>query len=135
MLELSEIGFAERELSLPAQRSRLLEARRFAERAAADFGFDDSERAQIKLAANEAVTNAIEHGSPHPDGEIQLRAVAEDGGLAIYVRDAGVFIPRTPHDELPERGRGFAFMDKLMDEVDVRPSADGTVIRLIRRLR
>ena len=121
-------------MSLSADLSHLRDARRFADSAAADFGFDAEARAQIKLAANEAVANAIEHGSPAGDGEIELRAVEEDGGLAIYVRDAGSFVPRMRgRGQLPERGRGLAFMDMLMDEVDVRPGARGTEVRLLKR--
>jgi anti-sigma regulatory factor (Ser/Thr protein kinase) len=126
--------FGERELSLPADLSRLLDARRFAEEAAADFGFDDAARQQIKLAANEAVANAMEHGSRTPEDEVALRAAEEDGALAIYVRDAGNFVPRVMHrGAMPERGRGLAFMDLLMDEVEVRPGPRGTEVRLAKR--
>jgi hypothetical protein len=63
MVGLEGTRFDERELSLPADLSRLLEARRFAADAAADFGSDEGTQQQIKLAANEAVANAMEHGS------------------------------------------------------------------------
>lgn len=127
--------FNARELSLPADLSRLLEARRFAEEAAADFGFDEAVQQQVKLAANEAVANAMEHGSTAPGDEIALHAAEEGGALAIYVRDAGSFVPRMMHrGAMPERGRGLAFMDLLMDEVEVRPRSDGTEVRLLKRL-
>lgn len=126
--------FTERGLSLPAHLSRLLEARQFVEEAAADFGFDEAAQQQIKLAANEAVANAIEHGSRAPEDEVALRAVEEEGALAIYVRDGGTFVPRMMHrGAMPERGRGLAFMDLLMDEVEVSPGARGTEIRLVKR--
>jgi anti-sigma regulatory factor (Ser/Thr protein kinase) len=35
---------------------------------------------------------------------------------------------------MPERGRGLAFMDLLMDEVEVRPGSGGTEVRLLKRL-
>ncbi len=127
-------GFSERVLSLPADLSRLLEARRFAEEAAADFGFDEATQQQVKLAANEAVANAMEHGSRTPADEVALQAVEEEGALAIYIRDAGSFVPRMMHrGAMPERGRGLAFMDLLMDEVEVRPGSDGTEVRLVKR--
>lgn len=136
MLVLEGTRFEERDISLPADLSRLLEARRFIVRAAADFGFDGAVQAQIKLAANEAVANAMEHGSPAPESEIAVRAVEEEAGsLVIYVRDGGSFVPRTQHEgAMPERGRGLAFMDLLMDEVDVRPGEGGTEVRLVKRL-
>jgi anti-sigma regulatory factor (Ser/Thr protein kinase) len=127
--------FGERGLSLPADLSRLLEARRFAQEAAADFGFDEAAQQQIKLAANEAVANAMEHGSPSASHEVALQAVEEAGALAIYVRDLGTFVPRMMHrGAMPERGRGLAFMDLLMDEVEVRPGSAGTEVRLVKRL-
>jgi anti-sigma regulatory factor (Ser/Thr protein kinase) len=127
--------FDERDLRLPADSSRLSDARRFAEAAAGEFGFDDSVRRQITLAINEAVANAMQHGSPQDDDEVELRAVAEDGALAIYVTDRGRFQPRTAHREaMPERGRGLAFMDLLMDEVEVSTGARGTRVRLAKRL-
>lgn len=127
--------FDERGIRLPADSSRLSEARRFAEAAALEFGFDEIVKGQITLAINEAVANAMEHGSPGDGDEVELRAVAEDGALAIYVSDRGRFVPRKAHREaMPERGRGLAFMDLLMDEVEVSSGARGTRVRLAKRL-
>ncbi len=135
ILALDGTRFEERDISLPADLSRLLEARRFIVRVAADFGFDAGVQEQIKLAANEAVANAMEHGSPAPESEIAVRAVEEEeGALAIYVRDGGSFVPMQHRGAMPERGRGLAFMDLLMDEVEVRPSDGGTEVRLVKRL-
>jgi serine/threonine-protein kinase RsbW len=126
--------FDERGLRLPADSSRLSEARRFAERVAEEFGFGEAVRRQIMLALNEAVANAIQHGSPRDGDEVELRAVSEDGALAIYVTDRGRFTPRTAHrDAMPERGRGLAFMDLLMDEVEVSAQPGGTRVRLLKR--
>lgn len=130
---MMESAFDERDLRLPAEPSRLSDARRFAEDVASQLGFGVEVRHQIALAINEAVANAMEHGSPSGDGEVELRAVVEGGGLAIYVTDSGRFMPRTPHREA-ERGRGLAFMDLLMDEVEVWPSTRGTRVRLLKRI-
>jgi anti-sigma regulatory factor (Ser/Thr protein kinase) len=66
---------------------------------------------------------------------VGLTAVEEEGALALYVRDAGSFVPRMMHrGAMPERGRGLAFMDLLMDEVEVRPGKGGTEVRLVKRL-
>jgi anti-sigma regulatory factor (Ser/Thr protein kinase) len=37
--------------------------------------------------------------------------------------------------DLPESGRGLEFMRVLMDEVDLRPSKGGTLMRFIKRRR
>lgn len=127
--------FTERTLSISADLARLPEVRRFVEETADQFGFDADLRQQIKLATNEATANAVEHGSPSADDMVEVRAAAEDGALTIYVSDCGSFVPRVaPRGSLPERGRGMAFMDLLMDEVQVYPGSDGTVVRLSKRL-
>jgi len=122
--------FAERRLEIPANLRRLAEVRRFADAAAADFGFGRDDRYSIRLAVTEAVTNAVRHGSSSKDDPVEVRAADEAGALAFYVSDTGRFIPKmSVTDELPEQGRGLAFMNQLMDEVEVRPSPAGTVIR------
>jgi anti-sigma regulatory factor (Ser/Thr protein kinase) len=84
---------------------------------------------------SEAVTNAVQHGSSSEEDPVWLSAMAEGDALAFYVRDTGRFIPRvTRGGELPESGRGLEFMRRLMDEVDLRPSPDGTLLRFAKRL-
>lgn len=127
--------FIERTLSIPADLARLPEARRFVEEIASQLGFDAAACQQIKLATNEATTNAVEHGSRSPDDVVELRAAEEDGALALYISDRGSFVRRiSPRGGLPERGRGMAFMDLLMDDAEVQPGRDGTVVRLTKRL-
>lgn len=127
-------AFAERTLQFPAQLGRLRDARRFVDEAAAAFGFGEGDRYAIRLAATEAITNAVQHGSAAEDDQVEVRAAREDDALVLYVSDTGRFVPRVSlPEELPERGRGLAFMTELMDEVEVRPGADGTVIRLLKR--
>jgi anti-sigma regulatory factor (Ser/Thr protein kinase) len=83
---------------------------------------------------SEAVTNAIQHGSSSELDPIWLTAVAEGDSLVLCVRDTGRFIPRVRRSaELPESGRGLDFMRRLMDEVDLRPGPDGTLLRFSKR--
>jgi anti-sigma regulatory factor (Ser/Thr protein kinase) len=127
--------FTGAELKLPAELSRLPDARTWADAAAEAFGFDEMVRYQIKMAVSEGVANAVEHGSSGPSDEIHLRAAPEGDSLAFYIRDSGRFIPRiSPRGEMPERGRGLAFLGQLMDEVDIKPSASGTELRFCKRL-
>src|SRR5436305_14097937 len=115
------------ELKLPAELSRLPDARSWADAAAAAFGFDEMVRYQIKMAVSEGVANAVEHGSPSPDDEIQLRAVTEGDALAFYIRDSGKFSPRiSPRGDMQERGRGLASPGQLMDAVHIKRSTSGT---------
>ena len=122
------------QLELRAEPSQLVTARRFAEAAAARFGLEERERYEFTFAVNEAVSNAIEHGLPSPDGTISMQVAEENGALVFQVEDHGTFVaPRRTIDPFPERGRGLAFMAAVVDEVDVRRGASGTVVRLCKR--
>ena len=129
-------GFESREHSIIADLALLKEARDFAELAAEDFGFDSSGTYQLKLAMSEAVTNAIQHGSTSEEDPIELRVVVEDEALAFYVKDTGSFetaAPEVDNESLAEGGRGLQFMRRLMDDVDIRPGEDGTLLRFAKR--
>jgi anti-sigma regulatory factor (Ser/Thr protein kinase) len=129
------VRFRPREHSIRADINRLKEARDFADHAAADFGFDADARYEVKLALSEAVTNAIRYGSRSPEDPVRILAVEESGALVFEVLDTGSFVPRvTRTGQFPESGRGFEFMRLLMDEVDLRPSRRGTLLRLAKRL-
>jgi serine/threonine-protein kinase RsbW len=125
-----------RELRLPCEPSQLKEARRLAEQAADDFGLDEDARFRLTLAANEAVANAIEHGSPSADGTVLLRVCADSDGVRFEVRDWGTFAMRFPGPEgLSHRGRGLPMMAALVDEVDLKPGDEGTLVSLVVRGR
>jgi serine/threonine-protein kinase RsbW len=128
------LAFSRRELTVPAELSRLPQVRAFAEASALEYGFGGDIAFQIKSAASEAVANAIEHGSDGPRDEVVLEAVDEGGCFVLYVRDRGSFRPRvTRGGGLPERGRGLQFLGQMMDEVDVRPGRSGTEVRMVKR--
>ena len=126
--------FQPREHSMQADLERLKEARDFAERAAADFGFDGNACYDVKLAMSEAVTNAIEHGSSSQSDPIKIAVLAEGPALVFEVLDTGRFRPRVRRrGELSESGRGLEFVRLVMDDVDLRPGAKGTLMRFIKR--
>ena len=127
--------FSRRELTVPADLSRLPEVRAFAEDSALEYGFNGDIAFQIKSAASEAVANAIAHGSNGPDDDVAVEALEEAGAFLLYVRDGGSFRPRVSRGgDLPERGRGLQFLGQMMDEVDVRPGPRGTEVRMLKRL-
>jgi anti-sigma regulatory factor (Ser/Thr protein kinase) len=126
--------FQPREHSMQADLGLLKEARDFAARAAQDFGLGEGACYDVKVAMSEAVTNAIQHGSSSPDDPIRIAIMAEGPALVFEVLDTGRFRPRvTRRGELSESGRGLEFMRVLMDEVDLRPSKGGTLMRFIKR--
>jgi anti-sigma regulatory factor (Ser/Thr protein kinase) len=124
-------GIPPQELWLLAKPAELKTARRFAESAAKDFGLGADVCFRFTLAVNEAVANAIEHGQPSADGRLQLRISSYGNLITFEVRDWGSFsVSRPQQEKLQERGRGLAMMASLVDEVDLRPSDDSTVVRL-----
>jgi len=123
-------------LAIPAGPHGLSEGRGFIERTLSAAGFDADARYQITVATNEAVSNAMEHGEPCEDGRFHLAAGIESGSFVFSVRDCGEFEAAsspTP-DPVAERGRGFAFMNLLMDDVRLDARSGGTVLRLAKRL-
>jgi anti-sigma regulatory factor (Ser/Thr protein kinase) len=133
-VQLWSVAFEPRRHSITADLSRLKEARDFAERAGQDFGLAGETLYMVKLAMSEAVTNAIQHGSSAPSDPIRLTVLEEGGALVFEVEDTGNFVPRVRRrGEVPERGRGLEFMRQLMDDVDVRPRAQGTLLRFVKR--
>jgi anti-sigma regulatory factor (Ser/Thr protein kinase) len=129
------VTFKPREHSIRADLVHLKEARDFAADAAAEFGFGPEACYQVKLALSEAITNAIQHGSSSPADAVRVAAMEHEGALVFEVADSGRFVPRVMRrGAMPESGRGLEFMRLLMDEVDVRPGLDGTLLRLTKRV-
>ena len=83
----------------------------------------------VVLAANEAVTNAIEHA--YGDvlggaGHVLVVACADDTYVTVEVRDAGRWQARPSHTS---RGRGLS-MARQVGAVDVRSGPSGTTVTI-----
>jgi serine/threonine-protein kinase RsbW len=122
------------ELRLRPDPAELQAARRLAEEAADEHGLDEDARFRLTLAANEAVANAIAHGSPSAVATVLVRVCGDRDGVRFEVRDRGTFSAAVPASEgLAQRGRGIPLMAALADEVDLKPGTDGTLVRLLVR--
>ena len=134
MGERDSEGGDRRALSIPARLERLAEVREFVDHAASAAGFAEAERYEVKLALNEAVTNAIRHGSESPDDRVEILVSEHDGQLDLSVADSGVFVHRFElRRQLAEGGRGLAFIAELMDGLEVCPEYEGPTIRFSKR--
>jgi anti-sigma regulatory factor (Ser/Thr protein kinase) len=121
-------------LRLRPDPAELPRARAFADAAAGMFGLDSRGRHDFKLAASEAVANALEHGYPCWDGTIHLWTMEDEDGLVLGVRNAGEFIFRPPpSDPLAERGRGLILISQLVDMVALTRVGDHVVVELLKR--
>jgi anti-sigma regulatory factor (Ser/Thr protein kinase)/GAF domain-containing protein len=98
----------------------------------AQRGVDDDEASDIVLAVNEACNNAIEHAYLGREGVVALTVVEAAGLLHVTVSDSGSWRDDTPSGEL--RGRGIPIMRSLMTEAEIETGANGTNVRLERRL-
>ena len=127
--------FAERDLSIDADLGRLREAREWAERAAQEFGFAADHCYQVKLAMSEAVANAIQHGSATPQDPIHISARACRDELIFEVRDTGEYQEPPEQPEMSESGRGLVLVQLVMDEMQLAPGKQGSVLRFVKRRR
>jgi anti-sigma regulatory factor (Ser/Thr protein kinase) len=98
-------------------------------------GFTESEVADIRLAAGEALSNAVEHGRGRRSSGFSVACSYDNEALTVEVRDSGAGFP-APGDTAAvpdERGRGFGIflMRRLMD--DVTFARNGTAVRMVRR--
>lgn len=129
--EQDAVSLAESELHLPARRSELAAARRYAADGAEAFGFDPDSCFEFVVAVNEAVTNAIRHGASDEQGRIHLSIVADADRLTFAVRDRGKFVlPSRDRATSSENGRGLALMASLVDEVQLEIEPRSTTVRL-----
>lgn len=99
-------------------------------------GFTENEVADIRLAAGEALSNAVEHGRSARSSAFSVRCMFDEDELTIEIQDSGGGFPYPPDSiavEPDDRGRGFGIflMRRLMDDVSF--PRNGTVVRLVRR--
>jgi anti-sigma regulatory factor (Ser/Thr protein kinase) len=120
---------------LAAEPTELAETRRLADEAGEKYGLNGDDRFAFTFAVNEAVSNAIEHGSPSSEASVYLRFTEERDALVCCVRDYGKFTPKSAAQggELGTRGRGLAFMASMVDRIDLCRGSSGTLVRLIKR--
>ena len=107
--------------------------------AAQAHGFDESQIFGIKLALEEALTNAIKHGNAFdPDKSVTLDYQVDDEKLELTICDQG---PGFEPDAVPDPtldanldqpcGRGVLLIQSYMTEI--RYNKDGTCVTLVKR--
>ncbi|MEH1101903.1 SpoIIE family protein phosphatase [Micromonospora sp. CPCC 205561] len=85
------------------------------------------------VAVGEACANAIEHGYRFaPEASVTVRGQLRTDRLEFVVSDTGGWREATP--DADERGRGRMIMARMMDEATVDGNADGTTVRLVKRV-
>lgn len=98
-------------------------------------GWPRGDRVDVVLAVDEAVQNAVEHGS-EPEAPVSVELSATGECAEVRVRDhgrAGAGTPSGPPatpDEHSIRGRGRIIMAALADDARWRPHGSGTEVEL-----
>jgi serine/threonine-protein kinase RsbW len=122
------------DLKLDGRPTATRELRAAVERVAERCGLDPSERFDLKLAATEAVTNALKR-TPE-NHTVEVTVAGHEDAVDVQVVDQGVFSPlrATPHrNSDSESGRGIPIILALVDEVEFAQTARGTRLRMSKR--
>jgi len=103
-------------------------ARGEVEAVARDCGIEGLALGAVKLAVNEAVTNAVVHAYAQRDGKIAVTIALTGEALTVTVTDTGGGL--VPRADSPGLGVGLPLIAQLADHLDVRSDDDGTQIRM-----
>jgi anti-sigma regulatory factor (Ser/Thr protein kinase) len=106
------------------------ELRRALDSIADECGLGSEERFALKLAGTEALTNALK-GTSYGEA-VYVRLSGCDGSVQVEVRAPGEF--RSKGLATVEGGRGIPLMLALADEVEFASTAEGTRVRVRKRL-
>jgi anti-sigma regulatory factor (Ser/Thr protein kinase) len=109
--------------------------RRALDRIAAECHFPEDARFELKVAATEALTNAIK-GAP-PEHAVEVAIAGDESAVEVEVTDRCSFRPsyRSDIGLEAETGRGIPLMLALVDEIEFASVNGGTRVRLRRAAR
>jgi serine/threonine-protein kinase RsbW len=100
---------------------------------AANAGATEAQVDGVRLAASEAVTNAVLHAYRGEPGEIQVTAALAGRELWILVADEGGGMQ--PRADRPGLGLGLGLISQVCDDMAIVPrSSGGTEVRILFRL-
>lgn len=117
-------------LDLPTNPKALGTLRRTVGRWLEPLGASTVESSDIQVSCHEACSNAMEHGYRFREATIDVDAEFDGSEVLLTVTDSGSWREKRASD----RGRGLELIRALMDDVEVVPGEDGTVVRMRKRL-
>jgi serine/threonine-protein kinase RsbW len=128
-------------LRLPAELTRLAQAREWCRLHAARCGVSGPGLADMELAVTEAVSNVIRHGyGEDPAQVIELVVESTDDALVLVIRDRGpvfdpTLLPSVDLNEPTTGGYGVHLIHSVMDDVVWRRQGGWNELRLVRLLQ
>jgi serine/threonine-protein kinase RsbW len=121
--------------SWPAHSEQLAVIRRELSAWLAPLGLSDEETADVVLAVDEAVANAVRHAyGPEEVGVVELTLWTEAGTLSIEVVDHGSWRPPVA-DPSQESGRGIPLMSTMSESVMIHYDERGSRVLLRHRIK
>jgi len=119
-------------ISMPPQPAALADVRAAVRRWLVDVPLSEEAREEVVLACNEACANAVEHAyRGGPVAPIRVSLSRDATAVRVDIVDEGAW--RRDGEDVG-RGHGMSLMRALMDEIEVHPSGEGTVVTMKRRL-
>lgn len=118
-------------LTVTAEPDALIVIRRAVSGVAAAAGFDEERIEDVRVAVNEACTNAIVHAYPDWPGALEVHTWLVGDQLMVCVRDNGTGIRPHLDNDTAGLGLGLQMMAALASDVRVSASdGGGTEVRL-----
>ncbi len=123
---------------IPMQGKYVSFVRRAVRSFADNGGFSERECQDLEVAVGEAVTNAVLYGHPeNGGGAVNIHCRLNSRRLVVDVEDESrsTCVPeaRDRPDAEDEHGRGWILMRSLMDNVSIRCTSRGLLVRMIKR--
>jgi anti-sigma regulatory factor (Ser/Thr protein kinase) len=115
--------------TVPAHREQLPRLRDRMRQWLTRHGIPATLRADIVLAADEALANSVEHAYRRPDepGTMALDVVVHANSVSVSIIDHGSWKPSIP-EPASTRGRGLQLIRALATRVDLQPTPHGTAL-------
>ena len=100
----------------------------------ARFGLGEEDLFELKVAATEALTNAIKRSADGRSVDVAVQPLED--AIEVEVRNHGAFELGDPMllDIESDGGRGIPLMFALVDEIEFASTGDGTRVRMRKRL-
>jgi serine/threonine-protein kinase RsbW len=131
-------------LVVNASTRRLADVRQFVAEKAMNFGFNEKQIADIRLAVDEACTNIIKHAYQYDEEQhVEIKIKLLNDKLCVSLTDTGnAFDPNQySKPDLKKQmkskkrgGVGVFLIQKLMDEVEYLKREDYNMIRMYKNL-